>query len=1290
MFSKKKKILSTLTILAVAATATLGGLSFVGGSPAPFDIANADTTVVNKTSEADATKYYVGGTNDNGSGTSAEDPISPNAFAGKLIDLKPGNIVYIMPGTHAVTNTWALGRMGNSEVTGKYVNGTYDDYIVFKPYDENQDTALSFYGQSFLSTNRGVHIYGNYYYWYGIDVCGAGDNGLYIGGSYNVVENCEFYDNRDTGLQLGRNYSSNGNINTWPNYNLVKNCTSHNNYDNETYGENADGFAAKLTVGYGNVFDGCIAYRNSDDGWDLYGKDDTGIIGTVYMYNCIAFENGFLEDTQAENNARFPKFNEEYAEANANSYLTRDGDGNGFKLGGSTLEGDVFMNNCIAFNNRMHGVTDNSNPGVISLTNVTAYNNSAVLDNNPYSVIYDQNNNTAANNSDGKVEVAYRDFDEEGYILNEKGNRIILNTSGLSEENYKSIDDEGYILDSSGNRLNAKGEIVEVDDTVNAIKGVYAKGDKIKATVNTLYGQISGCDTGHNNIDLARSASSYNNLTGVLSVFNGRTGSGNDAYIGSTENSLLAAGSKWNKIVGALDANTITGKTGESVNAAAATDIFAALPANDIGIGDTHIHTAWRNADGSVKLGDLLKIKNYSLLLGDDNKIGANLVGDATTVYAEVPFTYLTDDSFTSEAQAKAQAIKDLIYLPVNQDAVYQDFDLASAYYGGVNVTWTSSDPAVISIAESGDANISGVTHVRATVYRDGAADKNVTLTATATVSGEEVVKQFEVVVKQNEYIVGDIVAENVVNDTYIVDLYSFSEEPEIEVLNAADYNGKLLPADVYEVDTTYMYAPVKGGHMVQVADFTPSNSGVYEITKTVSIGADSNSYTYTLYVVDANADVDFVAAPQVGVTYSGFSIKGTLNNVSGTLYAIVGEEGDQPAINDFRLYGQSYAITSDSVDAQFTADNDGEYYIYYAVANPNGSLTSEVYSTKISVVEISTKEQFVELASTGGNSANIYKLTADLDFSGTAWTAGNEFKALLDGQGHTVSNITVDKTGTSAGSIFRGIDGGSLMNIKFKNVSLKGDKENGLFGTATGGYIGNVKLENFAVEGIERIGGLIGRVKEQSGMDLIIERVSLVNDDNHVITAGESKYVGGLIGHMQVGSSVNSTYKVNVSISNCYVDSTVICGNSEAGGIVGKWDDGYNTAVSKSLTIDRCVFVGTVSCRSRAGGIIAYQTGSYPITITNCVSFGDIHHANSAEPIVVAEKNASGIFGGYNANAPTTVLGCYAKFAEHNQNYFVNIVTAADIATESFWSARVSLDLENIWQFVDGVLSLR
>ena len=63
----------------------------------------------------------------------------------------------------------------------------------------------------------------------------------------------QFYNNKDTGLQLGRGYSNETHIDEWPSYNLIKNCTSFANYDDETLGENADGFAAKLTVGVGNV-----------------------------------------------------------------------------------------------------------------------------------------------------------------------------------------------------------------------------------------------------------------------------------------------------------------------------------------------------------------------------------------------------------------------------------------------------------------------------------------------------------------------------------------------------------------------------------------------------------------------------------------------------------------------------------------------------------------------------------------------------------------------------------------------------------------------------------------------------------------------------------------------------------------------------------------------------------------------------------------------------------------------------------------------------------------------------
>ena len=60
---------------------------------------------------------------------------------------------------------------------------------------------------------------------------------------------------------------------------LILNCTSYLNAD-KGY-EDADGFAAKLTVGNNVVFDGCISYYNADDGWDLFAKVETGSIGMV-------------------------------------------------------------------------------------------------------------------------------------------------------------------------------------------------------------------------------------------------------------------------------------------------------------------------------------------------------------------------------------------------------------------------------------------------------------------------------------------------------------------------------------------------------------------------------------------------------------------------------------------------------------------------------------------------------------------------------------------------------------------------------------------------------------------------------------------------------------------------------------------------------------------------------------------------------------------------------------------------------------------------------------------------
>ena len=201
---------------------------------------------------------------------------------------------------------------------------------------------------------RGLQINGNYWHVLGLTVQGSADNGIYVAGNNNVIEGCIAHGNRDTGLQIGRAASSQTSMADWPSNNLILNCESYDNYDAPPgSGENADGFAAKLTVGPGNVFRGCVSHNNIDDGWDLYTKSDTGAIGPVTIDQCISHHNGTLTD----------------GTTNAN------GDRNGFKLGGEKIEVAHVVTRSVAFANGKDGFTWNSNPGAIRLSNNLAFDN---------------------------------------------------------------------------------------------------------------------------------------------------------------------------------------------------------------------------------------------------------------------------------------------------------------------------------------------------------------------------------------------------------------------------------------------------------------------------------------------------------------------------------------------------------------------------------------------------------------------------------------------------------------------------------------------------------------------------------------------------------------------------------------------------------------------------------------------------------------------------------------------------------------------------------------------------
>ncbi|WP_051569252.1 right-handed parallel beta-helix repeat-containing protein [Alkaliphilus transvaalensis] len=280
----------------------------------------------------------------NGAGTLA----NPIALTEAIKKIAPGGVIYLRGGQYRYSNQITIEHGNNGRA------GQLKQMVAYG----NEKPILNFSSQPYNSSDpsrnaRGLQLDGNYWKIKGITFYGSADNGLFISGSNNIIEGCIAEANRDTGIQLGRRNSSLTNMRDWPSNNLILNSTSFNNADPDNY-EDADGFAAKLTTGPGNVFDGCIAYNNVDDGWDLFTKSDTGPIGSVTIRNSIAFNNGIT--TSGVNSS--------------------GSDGNGFKLGGSGIAVDHLVENSIAFNNKAHGFTDNSNPGRITLIDCTSFDNS--------------------------------------------------------------------------------------------------------------------------------------------------------------------------------------------------------------------------------------------------------------------------------------------------------------------------------------------------------------------------------------------------------------------------------------------------------------------------------------------------------------------------------------------------------------------------------------------------------------------------------------------------------------------------------------------------------------------------------------------------------------------------------------------------------------------------------------------------------------------------------------------------------------------------------------------------
>ncbi|MBK0368997.1 right-handed parallel beta-helix repeat-containing protein [Flavobacterium agrisoli] len=231
---------------------------------------------------------------------------SESALRSAISNAVAGDIITIS-GTINLTKTLELAKSGTSSSKINFTGGTLNC-------------------SGLPSGSWGVKVNGSYWNITNMTIKNAPDCGIvFQAGGYNYVYNVTTSNNGDSGLQIYNGSHDN----------FIYKCKSNDNYDAANGGENADGYACKLSAGKNNVFDGCVANHNSDDGWDLYGQPYT-----VTIRNCTASNNGFGSN----------------------------GDGNGFKLGSANQNVAHTVTNNTATKNLAWGYDGNGNTGHITIT----------------------------------------------------------------------------------------------------------------------------------------------------------------------------------------------------------------------------------------------------------------------------------------------------------------------------------------------------------------------------------------------------------------------------------------------------------------------------------------------------------------------------------------------------------------------------------------------------------------------------------------------------------------------------------------------------------------------------------------------------------------------------------------------------------------------------------------------------------------------------------------------------------------------------------------------------------
>ncbi len=252
---------------------------------------------------------------------------------------------------------------------------------------------------------------------------------------------------------------------------------------------------------------------------------------------------------------------------------------------------------------------------------------------------------------------------------------------------------------------------------------------------------------------------------------------------------------------------------------------------------------------------------------------------------------------------------------------------------------------------------------------------------------------------------------------------------------------------------------------------------------------------------------------------------------------------------------------------------------------------------------QISTIEQLQAIKDATNTSQFI--LINDIDASATAgWNDGqgfeprsNWFNGGIDGQGFTISNLTINRPGFYQTAIIgsTGSDA-EFKDINFENVSITGGERTATLVGTLAGSINNVNVTG-TINGGSKVGALVGQLDSNG---------SIINSDVDANVTGSGDQIGGLLGLLNSGASV-----ANINVKGS------VSGVNRVGGLTGQ-------ANSASSITDSHTDVTVTGTGVRTGGMVGYNNQ------------GNIENSSSAGN-VIGDQEVGGLIG-RNESAESTV----------------------------------------------------